>query len=176
MQKEYKLLIIVFSIIGFLIFATVITGLVVVMIKENEMYTPDLTFAEGEDKIMLVDYCDRTCGTNGGDGYKETVLYYTKDGKCEVHYYREYEDEEEKTHTYTVVDNSIIDDVYKALRSRHFASWNILYKNSPYVITGGAESLKFRDSNGEYIRVSSEHMPEDGMKQMTEIQMLMAGY
>ena len=133
--------------------------------KDQEIYTPNLTFAEGEDKIMLVDYVSKTVGTNGGDGYWETVLYLTKNGDYEVHYYSKYEYEPEESHEKHPADAGVLEDVYKIIKNANMASWD-KYKNSTNVITGGAYIVKFRDGHGNYIRVTSECMPDDGIKLM----------
>ncbi|MCR4611605.1 MAG: hypothetical protein K5644_06875 [Lachnospiraceae bacterium] len=164
---------------GFVILVGIITGVVLIGIvvgiilfnnaRLNKIYTPNLTVAEGEERIMLVDYCHKTVGTNGGDGYNETVLYYTKDGKCEVHYFSQYEYEGEMSHSIYEVDNKVIEDVYKILRELDMASWNEKYKNSKYVITGAAYVVKFRLNDGEYVRVTSDNMPEDGIRKAYNI-------
>ncbi len=161
---------------GFVILSGIISGVVMLSIiggiifynymKDKEIYTPDLTFAEGEDKIMLVDYMRRTVGTNGGDGYRETVLYCTKDGNCEVHYYSKYDYDEAESHEQHEADKGVVEDVYNVIKKADMASWNDKYKDSTNVICGAAYIVKFRDGHGDYIRVSSECMPDDGIELM----------
>lgn len=131
-------------------------------------------FEDGEEQIMLVDYYRATVATVGGDGYSETVLYRNSDGSCEVHYYSKYEGDAEEAHTAYAVDPGVLEEVFKIIRENKIASWND--KKYAAGLDGARYVLKFRDSKGEYIRVSSDNMPEDGVSVMNAVNACMSSY
>ena len=116
---------------------------------------------------MLIDFCKKTVGTSGGDGYSETVLYQNEDGSCEVHFYSRYEGDVEETHSVYTVDKAVIDDAYEIIDRNNIASWNET-RYGPGM-DGAVYVLKFRNEDGVYVRVSSENMPEDGLDIMCSV-------
>lgn len=120
-------------------------------------------FREDEsDPVMLVDYCVKTVATVGGDGYRETVLYQHRDGSCEIHYYRMYDADSEEAHSAYSADGPVIAKVYAIINREHIADWNDRkYSRGPH---GIQYVLKFRGSDGEYVRVTSDSIPKDGIE------------
>ena len=127
-----------------------------------------------EEQVLLVDYCKKTVATVGGDGYSETVLYQNRDGSCEVHYYSKYEYDKAEKHSGYSVDPAVIDAAYKIINDNRMVQWN--HKYDSFGMEGAEYILKFRGSGGEYIRCSSEHMPDDGLSIMGSVNALLNDY
>ena len=114
------------------------------------------------EQNMLIDFCKKKVATVGGNGYSETVLYQNADGSCEVHYYSRYDGDTEETHSAYPVDRSVIEEAYGIINKNGIAGWNDKrYGPGP---DGTVYILKFRADNGEYIRVTSDNMPENGIE------------
>lgn len=128
-------------------------------------------FEDGEEQVMLIDYYSAVVATVGGDGYDETVLYQNKDGSCEIHYFSKYESDEEESHRVYRADPEVIEAAYDIINKNDMASWNEKYDGPG--LDGGYYSLKFRNNEGEYVKVSSDSMPEDGINLMGEVAVCM---
>ena len=116
--------------------------------------------ADGQ-QVMLIDFCKKTVATVGGDGYSETVLYQNRDGSCEVHYYSKYEGDTKESHSAYSVDKAVIAEAYEIINQNKIAAWNEKY-NGPGM-DGAIYVLKFRTNSGDYIRATSDNMPDDGI-------------
>lgn len=126
-----------------------------------------ITSNTGEKPVMLIDFCYRVVGTVGGNRYEETVLYQNADGTCEVHYFSGQDDDPGKEHSAYKAPGSIVKEAYDIINENKIAGWNDCdYSVGP---DGVDYSLKFLGSDGEYIRVSSGHMPEDGIRIMERV-------
>ena len=129
--------------------------------KEEEPQKPDYS-AELEGVkagTLLIDYFEQPAAVPGDTSYSELVLYARDAVSLSlVSYVRASEDTPEKETRY-VVPVSIYSDVMAAIDKADMGSWN---DNSEYGgITGYTYVTKFY-RGGEYTRVSSEHMPDDG--------------
>lgn len=128
-------------------------------------------FGDEEEPVMLIDYYTAIVGTVGGDGYDETVLYQNKDGSCEIHYYSKYESDEEESRRVYRADEKVIEEAYDIINKNKMTEWNDKYKDS--CIDGAVYSLTFRNNEGEYVKVSTDSMPEDGINIMGEVAVCM---
>lgn len=112
-----------------------------------------------EEPMLLIDCFSATVGTIGGDGHDEIVLYLTKEGEYQIHFFSRSFGEDE-THRAVLVDKAVVAEAYRQIEQCNFFDW---YKRSDCAgITGAIYGVKFRDDKGEYHRFSSERMPMDG--------------
>lgn len=136
--------------------------------------SPDELIGEDGEKTLLIGYTSRRTGTAGGDGCSSTVLYLNGDGTAEVHFFSRYEPDEKESHTAYAVDPSVIEEAYTIISENGISSWN--EKNYVSALDGGGYELMFRTVPGEYVRVSSDCMPEDGPRIMGEVAACLARY
>ena len=120
-----------------------------------------------DDKVMLVEYTSKRTGTYNNDGYQKTVLYQNKDGSCEVHFYAMNVGDEKEAHSAYRVEKQIISEVYKIINDNKLVKWNKKYKD--FGLDGGYYSVRFRNSDGTYVTVDSDRMPDDGQRIMGSI-------
>lgn len=153
--------------------------MVVFMVNKNENDIKGSELINGytdkdEEQVLLVDYCKKTVATVGGDGYSETVLYQNRDGSCEVHFYSKYEYDKAEKHSGYTVDPAVIEAVYKIINDNKIMQWNDKYNS--FGMEGAEYVLKFRGNGGEYIRCTSEHMPDDGLSIMGSVNALLIDF
>lgn len=151
-------------------------GAAVLLLRNRKEPVPEPSSLKdpGTEQTLLVDYIRRTVATAGGDGYSETVLYLNSDGTAQVHFYSRYEPEEKEHHTAYSVDSAVIEEVYAIISDERISSWNDRkYLPGP---DGAVYVLKYRTADGEYIRVSSDSMPEDGIGIIGKINTVMGSY
>ena len=160
--------IIIIVVVVILVITGTVIGIVLYNRYQDKLYTPDLNVPADAEEILLVEHRDLTTGTDGYDGYKESSVYYTKDGKCEAHFVSKYENDPNEIFAVYEIDNCEIDDVYQIIRDGNMASWD-KYKETTSPLAGGGETVKFRTGNGDYIRVSTDSMPVDGPKYMNDV-------
>ncbi len=126
-----------------------------------------------EEETMLVDYYYAVTGTEISRGYLEMTLYYKSEDEAILKVYNTDSDGEEETvNEYTVpyeaVENCLeIADKYK------FDKWDEL--EDTYPIDGAVTVVKYYNGS-EYIRVSTENMPDGGERQLDEIASIMRNY
>ena len=162
-----------------LILAAAAAVMVVLMVNKNENDIKGSELINGytekdEEQVLLVDYCSKTVATVGGDGYSETVLYQNRDGSCEIHFYSKYEYDKEEKHRGYSVDPAVIDAAYDIINEKKMILWNEKYDS--FGLEGAEYILKFRGGSGEYIRCSSDHMPDDGLSIMSSVNALLIDY
>ena len=128
------------------------------------------------DGDMLVDYYTKAIveveAWEEEPGYYEQVLYI-KDAenlKLEV-YVDGGTDAEEKT-TFTIPYEAW-DRCQEAIRKHKMGKWNGRKKN--ITVEGKITVTRFRNGN-DYVRVTSEDMPENGLEGMEEIHNILAEY
>ena len=127
---------------------------------------------DGEQDVMLVDYYTATLGTDGYDSHSEMALYSYSDTQVKLSVYNGAEGEEETREDY-LVPTSVVDECYRAIDSGDFRNWSKL-KNTT-ALDGGRTAVKFRDGD-DYIRVSTDDMPEDGERLLDQVGIVMRGY
>ena len=127
--------------------------------SENSMvYVP---MWDGEADVMLIDCYWETAATVGGDGHHELVVTTTEDPK-QVRL-DEYIKEEggEETCTTFYIPYQVADECLWIIEAYDLAEWNDM--EDAVSLDGAKKVCKFWDGE-THIRVSTEHMPEDGEK------------
>ena len=135
----------------------------------TEDFSQDITSG-----TMLIDYYYADKSAAGGDGYTEMVLYAT-DNKDQLRlsvYSKENESEYESCTEY-LVPYEVAENCYKAIKKHRLDCWNGM-KNS-VSLDGTLVVCKYY-SNGEYIRVSTEEMPENGETVLKNISDIMSEF
>ena len=112
------------------------------------------------EPVMMIDYYEATVATVGGDGYYEIVLSYVPHSSLlYLDVYSGGDGLEETSRRYSVPDE-ITDECYKIIDECNFRDWNA--NPDYYGITGAYYVCSFLDGDNGYIRVSSDHMPDNG--------------
>jgi hypothetical protein len=123
---------------------------------------------------LLVDLYTASAATNGGDGYVELTLYaYTSD-QLKLVVYRQDDGNAEQSTTY-LVPRAAFDRCCAVIDETGMRTWN----DSAEPLDGeeGAVTVcKFRDTDGSYVRVTSEAMPEDGAQAFAQIRQVLQSY
>ena len=73
-----------------------------------------------------------------------------------------------------LVPYEAVDRCYEVIKKGKFAKWNEKYSDT--ALDGGMTAVKFRNDDGSYTRVSTDAMPDDGLRQMGEIAAIIRGY
>lgn len=123
---------------------------------------------------LLVDLYTSSVATDGGDGYAEMTLYaYTSD-QLKLVVYRQDDGGTEQSTTY-LVPRAALDRCCDVIEEAGMRTWN----DSAEPLDGeeGAVTVcKFRDTDGSYVRVTSEAMPEDGAQAFARIRQVLQSY
>ncbi len=130
-----------------------------------EANRPDNTLSVEDsitDENMVFDYYEAAVATVGGNDSEEYVLYKYDDDQLILASYSKQEDSEE-TMYYRLVPVSVLDDCMKQVKNYKMRKW----KNVSG-LTGRIYVVKFMDK-GEMIRVSSDYMPDNGIKAFDSI-------
>ena len=123
---------------------------------------------------LLVDCYRATVATVGGDGCVEMTLTSSDDPSAVIlDVYTKEADEEEKHETFTVPYEAA-SRCFAAIEEEGLAAWH--ERDDLVSINGAKYVCKFRTESGSYIRVSSEEMPEDGVRSLTRISSILAEY
>ncbi|MBR0303227.1 MAG: hypothetical protein IJQ80_05210 [Clostridia bacterium] len=136
--------------------------------RNSMVYEP---YSEGD---ILVDYYIGTVGTDGGDSYRELVLSYIDfyQAKLEVITYSAASGVETVTE-YTVPYDAI-NMCFEAIDEEDFRSWADLEDYE--CLDGAITSLGYLDRDGEYIKVSTDKMPQDGESALDRVGAVLAEY
>ncbi|MEE3334073.1 MAG: hypothetical protein VZR54_07360 [Ruminococcus sp.] len=126
--------------------------------------------------VLLIDYYYATVATVGGDGYDEIALYeYTSDDSLVMlNVYSKTESDDIESCISYLVPREAVDKCMEAIEKSGLRDWRGL--SNPLSMTGALIVCKFRDSNGSYVRVSSEAMPEDGKEKLSNIAAVLGQY
>ena len=118
------------------------------------------TYRDAQKNTMLLDYYERVVGTPEQQPYYELVLYTYSDTQALL---EEYDDggTDHETITRYLVPIEAAQEMLTAVRDSGMANWN---EHEGTAICGMAYVCKFPDGKGDYIRVSSENMPQDGTR------------
>ena len=131
-------------------------------IPAEEADIPDAVEAAAEEGLtpgsLLIDCFERTVGTPEEQPYSEIVLYEYDAAHLLLETYSNGGTPNE-TRTQYLVPKEAYDKVMKVIRESGMKTWNET-ANLPGM-TGYYFVCKFRDGK-DFIRVTSEHMPEDG--------------
>ena len=128
---------------------------------------------EGEPDVMLLDYYRATVATVGGSGYHELVITTTDDPE-EVRL-DEYikEEGEEETCRSCYIPFSVAQEFLYFVDDYGLAEWNDM--ENGISIDGARKACEFWDGEG-HIRVSTDHMPEDGEETLDTLFELVKSY
>ena len=123
---------------------------------------------------LLVDFYTAAVATDGGDGYEEMTLYtYTSD-RLKLIVYRQDDGNAEQSTTY-FVPRAAFDRCCDVIDETGMRTWN----DSAEPLDGeeGAVTVcKFRDTDGSYVRVTSEAMPEGGAQAFAQLRTVLQSY
>ncbi len=131
---------------------------------------PDIIAAPGEKKV-LVDYFRRTVGTPMKQPYTELVLYTLDEEHLLLEYYTSGDTPEERVSGYRVPKEAY-QKILKIIDKHRMSRWN---DRRGLGLCGLVMSVRFY-RNGDYTRVSTEHMPENGRSAFSEIADAMSSY
>ena len=122
---------------------------------------------------MLIDYY-RTEKANESGGYFELVLYTTEDSEMlKLSVYSKDSEETDENQTDYLVPYEAAENCYKIIEKHQLDRWNGM-KNA--VSADGVLTVCRYCSDGEYIRVSTEEMPENGAEILDSIAKVMSSY
>ena len=117
-----------------------------------------------EKDLILIDYYDRTVGTEEKQAYFEILLYTYDDKKLLMEAYENGGSENEIISKY-LVPHKVFDEINEIIKKYKMNKWNDI---DGKCIDGRINILKFYDGK-DLIRVSSDNMSEDGTKAFAEI-------
>jgi len=122
---------------------------------------------------MLID-CYRTEKTADDSGYFELVLYTTENSNMlRLSVYSKDNKDTDENHTDYLVPYEAAESCYKIIEKHHLNRWNDM-KNT--VSADGILTVCKYYSNGEYVRVSTEEMPQNGTEILDSIADVMSSY
>ncbi|MBO4818742.1 MAG: hypothetical protein J5528_01270 [Firmicutes bacterium] len=128
----------------------------------SKEYTEDELAGKIDGERMVFDYYDAVVGTDGGDRYTELVLYrWEEDDLLLAKYTKEYGEEE--LVRVCRVPVSYLYDCLAAVNRNGMKSWK-----DGDGLDGMVYVVRFKNGN-DYMRISSEDMPEGGTKAFAEI-------
>lgn len=126
------------------------------------------------EETMMVDYYTAVVATAGGDSHEEMVLIdIGRTDRAKLDVYSAEADSGETCVSY-LVPYEAVDRCYEVINEGKFAEWN--KKFSDTALDGGVTAVKFRNDDGSYTRVSTDALPDDGLRRMGEIAAVMRGY
>ena len=127
---------------------------------------------EGEPDVMLLDYCRATVATVGG-GYHELVITTTDDPEeVRLDEFIKEEGEEENCRSW-YIPFSAAQEILDFVDAYGLAEWNDM--ENGISIDGARKVCEYWDGEG-YIRVSTDHMPEDGEETLDTLYELVISY
>lgn len=144
-----------------------------VLTKNSMLYDPGVNPDNPQEATMLVDYYTAVTGTVGGDRSHEMVLYYHSDYDVELRVYEKDEDSDELRTDY-IVPIEALKECKEVIKRNKFDTWNKKYDDT--ALDGGVTVVKYLNDKNETIRVSTDRMPDDGIKKMGEIASVLNKY
>lgn len=124
------------------------------------------TYLDKPAGTMLIDYFDRTVGTPMEQPYFEMVMYTHSEDKILLERYTQGGTDHERCDRY-LVPVEAAQEVLNVIRKSGMDRWNS--RSDTVGICGKAYVCKFPDGKGDYIRVTSDRMPEDGSRAFGEV-------
>ena len=132
------------------------------------------TYRGAEPGEILVDYYERTVGTPEEQPYEELVLYTHSDTQALLEHYTDGGTDAENLDRY-IVPIQAVQEAFDAIRKNGMDKWNSR-ENGMTALCGKAYVCKFPGKDGDLIRVSSDHLPEDGTRAFGEVYVILRGY
>ena len=132
--------------------------------KNTMIYEPD--------PIMWVDYRTAVVGTDGYDQAHELVLNETYPNVYQIEVFDTDPDGTESRATYSAPEEAKA-RCYELIRQYRFDEWD---KLDGIALDGAATVVRYRSDNGDYIRASTDNMPEDGEQKLDEVGKILSSY
>lgn len=121
---------------------------------------------------LLLDFYTSTVAAADGDGYDEMVLYAYTGDQLKLVVYRE--DADAQSSTTFLVPHAALERCRDVIDETGMRTWN---DAEPADGEEGAITVcKFRDTDGAYVRVTSEAMPEGGAQAFERIREVLQSY
>lgn len=127
---------------------------------ENRQFDIE-AYRDAEKNTMLLDYFERTVGTPEEQPYYELVLYTCSDTQALLEEYADGGTDHETLASY-LIPLEAAQEMLTAVKTSGMAGWERL--KNPTALDGMQYVCKFPDGRGDYIRVTSDNMPEDGTR------------
>ncbi len=121
------------------------------------------------EEVMLIDSYRATVATVGGDHYKELVLYSYDEDHALLKAYSG-SDGTDETESKYLVPRDTVDKCREVIDRYKLREWRD--RDDLAGMTGVLLVCRFRDGD-DYVRVSSESMPEDGEAAFSEIEAIL---
>ena len=138
--------------------------------RNSMVYVPEI-----EVGTLLVDYFKETVATVGGDGYFEMTLSYYDPVQAKLDVYEKNDGDEEESCVSYLVPYEAVEKCMDVMYEEDLASWE--GRDDLAGITGARYVLKFRLDDGDYLRVTSENMPQDdGMRAFDKVRYYLTEY
>ncbi len=138
--------------------------------RNSMVYVPEI-----EPGTLLVDCFRETVATVGGDGYREMTLSYYDEARAKLEVFAKDDPEDEESCVAYLVPYEAVEKCYDVMYDEDIRSWE--NRDDLSGITGARYVMKFYDEyTGEYVRVTSEKMPPDGMNAFDALASVMSGY
>ncbi|WP_407384552.1 hypothetical protein [Ruminococcus sp.] len=118
------------------------------------------TYQNAEKDTVLLDYYERTVGTPMKQPFYELVLYTYSDTQARLEEYANGGTDDERV-TSCLIPLQGAQEMLTAVKDSGMNRWN---DRKGVAICGRAYVCRFPDGKGGYIRVTSDHMPENGSK------------
>ena len=128
------------------------------------------TYANEEKGSMLLDYFERTVGTPEEQPYYELVLYTYSDTQARLEEYQN-GDMPDELITSELIPLDGAQEMLDAVKNVGMDKWN---SREGIAIDGMQYVCKFPDGGDGCIRVSSDNMPEDGVKAFAAVKAAMS--
>lgn len=125
----------------------------------------------GEPVLLVNYYCATAAAADGGDSLEYALYEAQQPDRVWLHVY--VGQGEEETCTRYLVPRSALEEALAVIRGGDFASWN---ESDGIALDGARTVCRFRTENGDYIRVSTDHMPENGKEQLDAVGNTLAAY
>lgn len=123
--------------------------------------------------VMLVDYFDATVGTDGGDCHSEYVLYTFDATHHRLSVFTQAADEEHETEKVYLVPLEAEKKCFEAIEEAGLKKWADM--DDLYPLDGRRTVVKFR-SGEEYIRCSTDEMPDGGERALDQVGAVLKSY
>jgi len=132
--------------------------------RNSMVYIPQAP--EDTEGTLLFDYYNAPVAIVGEAFYDE-ITVNESEGMYFINVYSGSSTEGTTTsHSAYWAPDGLMDELMRAVKKHKMAKWN---DRDGVGMTGAVTVVKFRGDDGDYIRVTTEHMPEDGQSAFNEI-------
>lgn len=161
--------------IAVIIAAAVILSAAAVMLffRKTEAEAEPVSIDTSE-QVMFLDYYEKPMAVVGPAGYYELVISGYSDTEVMLDEYTTQTEDGSEIRTTYIVPAEALDRGMKVVRKYRMDTWND--HDDYFGITGKLFVCRFRSDSGEYCRVTSEHMPDDGKSVFAELYNILTEY